>query len=413
MSSVASSSSSRLVGPVKSHARAILSANRSYASSSSKKSTKPTPSDPLRPTTAAAHEAALAFLSSHQSKCLDRLKDLKAISNPSPAQRRAIEACEISAYVNDPAVRSEFVETGGKGQMHRPIMRHLAERHWKKSGGLDLIMQRVYENKIVPDLVSDMAPTSPLTIQLAEDEPFAPGLLLQSSVLKKPPRVTFDLFNHPSEPSSSSDTPTGLYSLLVVDPDHPEPSTHSFSQRLHYLKTNIPLSIASDQLDLFSEAEGEKVISWEPPAPPHGSFRHRYVFLLLRQPSVVSVSPMPRDDFDFRRYLEERQVSPAAIVGINVAKSEWTEETDAYIERIWQEYRGQAAPRYDKNWGRNVERLIMPATATEIRATEIRQRAWEEVMAAYKEVGLDIEVADAADGALREPKPTRVQENTV
>ena len=385
------SSSSRIICEGSSSARAaLLNTSRSYASSSR--------SNPaLNPTTAAAYEAALAYLSDHQSKCLSQLKQLQAIPGPSSAQRRAMEACEISAFVNDPDVRSEFRNTKGVGSMDRPVMRHLAERHWKKHGGLDLVMARVYQNKIVPDLLSDMAPTNPLNVTFENDVKVAPGSYLEPSQLARTPRITFQLFNHPSESTSTDPIPEGLYTLLVIDPDNPQPSTHSFSQRLQYLKTNLRLSVLSDQLDLMS-APGDELVSWEPPHPAQGAPTHRYVFFLLRQPSMVTLNAPSREHFIFRNYLDDRGVLPAAVVGVNLFKCEWSKTEDKYIRGAWAQYRQMEAPVYSK--GRNESKYAYPMRVTEKKAQTIRMKAWEEALAKYAEVGLEASVLDAGAGEL-------------
>ncbi|ORX40454.1 phosphatidylethanolamine-binding protein [Kockovaella imperatae] len=342
-----------------------------------------------------AHEAAVAFLAQHQSRCMDKLKPLQSVSDPSPAQRRAIEAYEISAQVNDPDVRAEFKRTEGAGSMDRPVMRHLAERKWKLEGGLDLIMRRMYENKVVPDLLPDLAPTNPLTIHLPRNESFEPGLTLLASTFQSPPRLTFTLFNPPSDT-------VGKYTLIVLDADHPETITHSYSQRLHYLKTNIPLRVTDDQTDLFTSA-GDELLPWEPLAPPRGSSRHRYTFVLLRQPASVAIQAPPRQGFNLRRYLADRGVSPASVVGLNLVKSEWTASTQTYIDQIWRKFRGKPAPIYSNRIATNPERYLVPPRSAEKRAWAIRKRAWDEAMEKFAQVGLDKQVASEAEGALGSP----------
>ena len=391
--------SSRTLAASSSRSSAFYAATRHHSSAASSSSLPWQPA--LEPGVSPAYDEALAYLKAHKEDRLSRLEDIrKSNEGLTAAQRRQMESLEVDALVNDPATRSKFRETQGVGQMDSPVIRHLAERRWKKEGGLDLIMGRVFQNKLVPDLVSDLAPTYPLTMSVAEGS-IEPGLTLPSSLFEKPPRITFQPFHHPSDPKSNDPTPTALYTLLAIDLDDPSTSTHSFSQRLHYLKVNIPLSVMSGEIDLFSSV-GEEVIAWEPPAPAQGSPKHRYVFVLQRQvgklPLSSKLTETSRSSFDLRKYMAGQGVSPASIVGISLLRSEWTQEDARYIDGIWREYRGQRAPAFTKT--RSLEAYEKPPSALQKRAFAVRKQAWEAAMADMETVGLADGVSEAADAEL-------------
>lgn len=342
------------------------------------------------------YDAALEFLQTHQSRCLSKLDKLKARPNPGPAQLQHMDELDVDANVNDPAIRHLFSETRGVGHMHRPVIRHLAERRWKQAGGLDLIMGRIYQNKVVPDLLPDIGPTNPFTLSITEGS-VEPGLVIDCQTLKSPPALHYQPFQHPTVPESLTDAPEALYTLLMVDPDSPDSDKRAYSQRLHYLKTDIALSILTGQSDI-NERAGNIIVQWEPPAPPEGSGIHRYVFMLLRQTSTSNMTAPERDDFDLRAWLTTNGFSTASIYGINLVRAQWTKEANAYINAIWREHRGAtAAPVYSRPSREN--RYAMPVSGLQQRAAAIRQRAWEKSLEDYAKVGLAEGISDLGEGS--------------
>ncbi|CAD6563771.1 MAG: hypothetical protein TREMPRED_001373 [Tremellales sp. Tagirdzhanova-0007] len=365
---------------------ATLDRYQSTSSSSPQSSAPPSWTRALPEGVNPAYDIALAYLSEQQSLTLSSLARLRALPNPTPAIMRRIDQLEIEAHVNDPAVRQTFRESKGRGMLDQPVMRHLAERRWRKEGGLDLVMGRVYQNKVVPDLVPDLGPTSPLNLTLATGL-VEPGAIIDPSDFLSPPKVTFQTFSHPSEPTASDPTPTGLYTILVIDPDSPSPQTQSFTQRLHFLKTDIPLSILTGETDVMSDDIGRILTPWEPPAPECGSGRHRYVFILLHQNSSSSpgqTSPR-REDFDYRAFVTEHGFTNNSLIGINLFRAIWSEEQADVINSVYRIHRRMAdgAPVYGSEQG---ERYEYPLSAREKRNAGIRQQALEEYNARKMEV---------------------------
>ncbi|KAK8853423.1 hypothetical protein IAR55_004129 [Kwoniella newhampshirensis] len=372
---------------------ASTSASASLASSSSSSSSW----QPALPSGASpAYDAALSFLSAHQEKALAKLERLRSrldLSNPDPALLRRIDKLEVEAYANDPVVRRQFRETGGKGEMGKTINRWLAEERWKKEGGLDLLMQRVLQMNVVPDILPDVPPTAPLTMTLGTSL-IEPGSFQQPSSFASPSILNSQLFHHPALPSTSSANPEALHTLLVIDPDAPDHESHSFSQRVHYLKTDIPLSVVSGEIDLFDSSLGTEVLSWEPPAPEQGTPAHRYVYLLIRQsasqsPSTSNISS--RENFDLRAYLNENQLTSSDLVGINLVRAKWSLEEDGFINSVYIEHRGveDGAPVFGKV--PKAVRYGYPMSAKRQRMEEAREEVWERAVAELEGLAGEVE----------------------
>ncbi|RXK40564.1 hypothetical protein M231_02216 [Tremella mesenterica] len=317
-----------------------------------------------------AYDTALSFLSSRRSNLLKILEAFRsAHPNPSPDVQAKIDHLSLQADINHPPLRRLFRQTLGQGHMHLPVMRHLAERHWTREGGRDLLMQRIETLQIVPDLLPEVLPTSSVRLvftspsldsvtdalnkSLEKNGTVEPGSIQRVSSLETPPKLHMQIFHHPSSLlNPSSRLPEGRYTLLVIDPDSPNHSSQSYSPRLHYLKRDIPLTVLSGGVDLF-QAEGIEEVKWEPPAPAEGSGNHRYVFVVIQQQAAASSIPetignVARNNFDLRTYLNERGWKSSDVVGMTLFRAKWTEEDDEYIRRVWKEHRGEEMPVYGK-----------------------------------------------------------------
>ncbi|EIW72124.1 hypothetical protein TREMEDRAFT_26649 [Tremella mesenterica DSM 1558] len=301
-----------------------------------------------------AYDTALSFLSSHRSNLLKRLEALRsAHPNPSPDVQAKIDHLSLQADINHPPLRRLFRQTLGQSHMHLPVMRHLAERHWTREGGRDLLMQRIETLQIVPDLLPEVLPTSSVRLVFPSPSLDKPGSIQRVWNLETPPKLHMQIFHHPSSlRNPSSRLPEGRYTLLVIDPDSPDHLSQSYAPRLHYLKRDIPLTVSSGSVDLF-QAEGIEEAKWEPPAPAKGSGNHRYVFVVIQQPATPSSIPetvenVARENFDLRTYLKERGLRSSDVVGVTLFRAKCTEEDDEYIKKVWKEYRGEEMPVYGK-----------------------------------------------------------------
>ncbi|ODN77481.1 hypothetical protein L202_04655 [Cryptococcus amylolentus CBS 6039] len=366
-------------------ARAISQQRRSFAATSLARNAAFEPA--LAPGVSPAYDAALAFISAHQSKTLAKLESFKSQlpSSPSLEQLKQLDKLEIEAYANDPAVRRTFKETNGEGAMDKKIMRWMGEKKWTKDGGLDLLMQRALQMNVVPDLLAEIPPTAPLTVSLSA--PIIPGTFQLPSSFAQPPKITHQLFHHPTLPTASSPNPTALHTLLVIDPDAPNHEAHSFNERLLYMKTDVPLSVVDGQVNLTDKAVGKEILAWEPPAPEQGTPYHRYVVLVFRQTSPSSVSTVSREPFSLRSFLSEQDLTAQALTGITLFRAEWQKEEDEFINSVFREQRGVAegAPVYSKV--PKEVRYGYPMKAKQRQKEEIREQIFEEVMKDLESAG--------------------------
>ncbi|KAJ3693882.1 hypothetical protein LUZ60_009362 [Juncus effusus] len=90
-----------------------------------------------------------------------------------------------------------------------------------------------------------------------------------------------------------------LYTLVMVDPDAPNPSNPTLREYLHWLVTDIPATT--------DVSFGKEVICYESPEPRSGI--HRMVFALFRQIGRETViAPQVRSNFNTRHFARQHNL---------------------------------------------------------------------------------------------------------
>ncbi|XP_068661361.1 protein VERNALIZATION 3-like [Aristolochia californica] len=118
-------------------------------------------------------------------------------------------------------------------------------------------------------------------------------------------------------PSAVVDTPrieiggaeSTFYTLVMVDPDAPNPSEPTLREYLHWLVTDIPAA--------SSARAGQEILCYESPRPSSGI--HRFVFVLFQQLGPQTVyAPGWRQNFCTRHFAELYNLGlPVAAVYFN------------------------------------------------------------------------------------------------
>jgi len=112
-------------------------------------------------------------------------------------------------------------------------------------------------------------------------------------------------------------TDENLYTVIMVDPDAPEPGNAMWKNILHWMVINIPENGKINH----KGGDGDTVIEYAEPAPPFGS--HRYTQILLRQkkrnpldPAHIrhmagfnSTNPNVRTGFGVKEFLENSKMT--------------------------------------------------------------------------------------------------------
>ncbi|GAA5991045.1 hypothetical protein JCM10908_006515 [Rhodotorula pacifica] len=285
-------------------------------------STTPSYQPPVKAGSLPAYDAALEYIQQDRENKLKQLEQLKQ----SGAEQEAIDKLEVEAWSNDPETR--WRAKNGAGDMSKPVYRHLAERKWRKEGDLAILMQRVTQMHVTPDLLAEIQPQADVRIQV-DGETIEPGVFTAPARTRDGFQVTAQVF-HPEE---------RLYTLLVVDPDVPDELNQTFTTFAHWLVPNVPLSAISSALSLDTLPA---TLSYVPPHPQNGTPYHRYTTLLLEQPSKLELAQEPeRLGFSVREFVKEHGLKPA---GVSFFRQKWDEDVSA----IYNEVLDAPEPRYGR-----------------------------------------------------------------
>ncbi|PPQ90431.1 hypothetical protein CVT25_014949 [Psilocybe cyanescens] len=289
-------------------------------------------------------------------------EEMRAVNEELERMVEKANIIEVQSEINLPQVR--WAVNNAMADMSKLSHRYLLEQKWRKDGDLDLLMERIYQMNVVPDVLPVLQPTVDLHV-VTKTRPteylkfgkvqtnVVPGVFLRPKQTLTPPKLYATVFH----------TDVRLYTMLLVDPDVPNPETGSYTTFLHWMKPNIPLSATSPP----SIPHLNDHTTYIPPHPQRGSPYHRYVCLLLQQPPLVesgyalaasaragtekstSVSldiPVVRKDerlgFDVREFAARWNLDGAQGGGAHMWREIWDED----VSMIYKDILNENEPHY-------------------------------------------------------------------
>ncbi|CAD6336592.1 unnamed protein product [Miscanthus lutarioriparius] len=134
---------------------------------------------------------------------------------------------------------------------------------------------------IIGDVLDPFTGSVPLTV-MYDGRPVFDGMEFRASAVSVKPRVEI-----------GGDDFRVAYTLVMVDPDAPNPSNPTLREYLHWMVTDIPAST--------DDSFGREVIPYENPSPTMGI--HRIVLVLYQQLGRGTVfAPQVRQNFNLRNF---------------------------------------------------------------------------------------------------------------
>ncbi|XP_054707886.1 protein D2-like [Uloborus diversus] len=150
-------------------------------------------------------------------------------------------------------------------------------------------LSKFTEDQIVPHIIPK-TPDEALKVSYAGVEVEC-GTELPRDRADPQPQIEYTAINHE------------FYTLVMIDPDAPDPDTPNFRHFLHWFVVNIPGSAVS---------QGKVLTQYMMPSPPAYSRAHRYIFLVYKQPIYIfSPSYMDgkrRSKFDLEKMVQELEL---------------------------------------------------------------------------------------------------------
>lgn len=148
-----------------------------------------------------------------------------------------------------------------------------------------LLHEALRKHRIVPDVADDFASRGLLTVEYPHGN-VAMGNTLKVQHTQEPPKVQFTL-------DQASAQPSDRFTLVLTDPDAPSNADPKWLEFCHWIVADIRLNNPDkDLLTLLDLERAKTIVSHVGPAPPEGTGKHRYVFLLYKQDPTA---PAPKD----------------------------------------------------------------------------------------------------------------------
>lgn len=157
-------------------------------------------------------------------------------------------------------------------------------------------------SKIIPDVVDNVKKTNiKMDVKYKYDH-------VENGVTMKPEHAHSTPAVHLTGTDNSK-----LYTVVMSDPDPPDPAKPVFREWLHWIVANIPGAADAEA------AKGTEITSYMGPAPPIGT--HRYAFLLFEQPNQepLQVEDPSGGQKDGRKNFNTRQFAKKYGLGDPVA----------------------------------------------------------------------------------------------
>ncbi|KAL4968919.1 mitochondrial 54S ribosomal protein mL38 [Aspergillus stella-maris] len=259
---------------------------------------------------------------------IEALPEAQRATHSTHAKLRALQhhvtKLQVLADINDPLVKKKFED--GKGDMSKPIYRHLAEQKWRDYPR-KILVQRITQMKVIPDVLPHCDPI--LDTKLVFDKKaIQPGEFVNSRVSSTAPKLTMQVF----------DGEERLVTVAVVDSDVPNVEENDFDYKTHFLAVNIPLSVLNNRVDFGKLSAEQVVLPWLPPVAQKGSPYHRLSVFILEQKDgkrldidAVKYKETDRDN-TLLRTLQARYHLKA--IGAHLFRSIWDEDTASVMKEI-------------------------------------------------------------------------------
>lgn len=189
------------------------------------------------------------------------------------------------------------------------------------------ILESLKKEEIFEDVLPQFTPKGLLQVSYGGNNEVALGNTLSVAETKSKPKVQFVL----DAPTNSSEegvniTEQDRFTLVLTDPDAPSRTDKKWSEYAHFIASDISLKNTADagadflaaEIDLG--AQDKELLEYVGPAPPAGTGKHRYVFLLYKQAGVSPQAPKDRLNWGYGspatgvlKWSEEYSLEPWAV----------------------------------------------------------------------------------------------------
>lgn len=243
----------------------------------------------------------------------------------------------VDAEIYNPEVLYNFEYDSELIDASQPVYRKLLHDKWK-SHDLMVLMQRLEQLHVIPDTLPTLEPKVEVKVKFPHNTKsefsswIVPGTVLPAFAVCKPPTIEITLFDETAVTDDSNSS--SLYTVVLVNPDEPDLSTNSFTTKLHYGLSNVPLSHTDNQIDsgkLLTDGEEFTFSSYIPILPEKNAQTQRACLWVFRQNEPLTIKSCERESFNIREFAAIHNLTP---VGAHV----WRQTFDRSVNAIREQY---------------------------------------------------------------------------
>lgn len=216
-----------------------------------------------------------------------------------------------------------------KIDMTQPVYRYLMQKEWEQHD-LMVTMQRLEQLHVIPDTLPTVEPRADVKVQFCHNTAaefsgyVVPGLRMPTFAVARPPTVKVQEFR-----SSQS---SGLYSLVIVNPDVPYLAGNTFRTLLNYGVYNVPLNFVENVISPAQlQHTPERVFfQYRPLVPEKNAPTQRACVWVFRQERQLPKVSFDADNFDVRGFANEYGLDA---IGAHVWRQDFDRSTNAVREQ--------------------------------------------------------------------------------
>lgn len=213
----------------------------------------------------------------------------------------------------------------------QPVYRHYLQKKWEEYA-LMVTMQRLEQLHVIPDTLPTLEPAVDVKIKFPHNTKaefsswIEPGTRLPAFAVSRPPTIEVQEFSVP-------ENHTGLYSVLLVNPDTPDLETNSFRTSLHYGLYNVPLTYTDNTISPGKLLSNPEWIfkKYVPVLPEKNAQTQRACLWVFRQSEKLGEVEFNSDNFDIRSFADKCNLSP---VGAHV----WRQDFDRSVNNVREQF---------------------------------------------------------------------------
>ncbi|GEQ68016.1 hypothetical protein JCM33374_g1682 [Metschnikowia sp. JCM 33374] len=252
-------------------------------------------------------------------------------ANKAKLSPREIESIQIDAEQHNPEVLYNLKFRPNAVDKDHPVYRKYLREQWE-SYDLMVTMQRLEQHHVIPDTLPTLEPRADVRVKFGHNtnsefgDWVVPGTKLPAFAAARPPTVSVQEFE-------TVDNASGLYSVVLVNPDVPDLQTNSFKTSLNYGLYNVPLTFSDNTISPGKLLTNPEYVfqQYEPLVPEKNSPVQRACLWVFRQNKPLESLEFNSKNFDIRAFAEDHELHA---IGAHM----WRQEFDRSVAKVREEY---------------------------------------------------------------------------